>query len=59
MLISASRFLLVVVVVSSGVKVEGLVGMDRTSADAMTRALANTSWGKGELCVRDNKVRNG
>jgi hypothetical protein len=50
MLISVSRFLLVVVVVSSGVKVEGLVGMERTSTDAMICVSAKTSRGK-ESCV--------
>jgi hypothetical protein len=43
--------------VSSGVKVEGLVGMERTSAEAMIEVLADTSWRQRELRVLDNKVR--
>ena len=50
MLTSASRFLLVGVVVSRGVKVEKFVGMERTSAEAMIE-----SWQK-RVCGKEKYV---
>lgn len=58
MLTSASRFLLVDVVMSSGVKVEKFVGMERTSAEAMIESWQKRVGGE-EKCVEGQYSKRG